>query len=97
MIGRSHGSIITGTNVLLRRASVASARTQRESTDFFDHSTTTAFAVAQCLLRHLVVGLAGAQRGVPPDGETSRLERLGKAARCRLILAVIGQKNVGQA
>ncbi len=41
MIGRSQGSIITGTSVPLRSASVASARTQREITDFFDHSTTT--------------------------------------------------------
>ncbi len=45
MIGRSQCSIITGRKVLLRSASVASARTQREPTDFLDHSTTTAFAV----------------------------------------------------
>ena len=45
MIGRSHASIITGISVLLRSASVASARTQRETTDLCDHSTTTALAV----------------------------------------------------
>ncbi len=44
MIGRLHGSIITGTRVLLSFARIASARTQRESTDFFDHRTTTALA-----------------------------------------------------
>ncbi len=44
MIGRSHGSIITGTSVLLRSPTVASARTQRDSTERFDHRTTTAFA-----------------------------------------------------
>ena len=44
MIGRSQGSIMQGTRVLLRSASVASARTQRLSTDFLDHSTTTALA-----------------------------------------------------
>ncbi len=44
MIGRLHGSIITGTSVLLSFACIASARTQRESTDFFDHRTTTALA-----------------------------------------------------
>ena len=44
MIGRSHASIITGTSVLQRSAIVASARTQRETTERGDHSTTTAFA-----------------------------------------------------
>src|SRR5437868_1926197 len=44
MIGRSQGSMVTGTSVLLRSARVASARTQRETTDFFDQSTTTALA-----------------------------------------------------
>ena len=44
MIGRSQGSIITGTSVLLRSAKVASARTQRETTERGDHSTTTALA-----------------------------------------------------
>ncbi|MEJ0007986.1 MAG: hypothetical protein WDM77_16880 [Steroidobacteraceae bacterium] len=38
------GSIITGTSVPLSCACVASARTQREETEFFDQSTTTAFA-----------------------------------------------------
>jgi hypothetical protein len=45
MIGRSQGSIVAGTRVRLRSASVASARTQRDVTDLFDHSTTTALAV----------------------------------------------------
>ena len=44
MIGRSHASIMHGTSVRFRSASVASARTQRDSTDFFDHKTTTALA-----------------------------------------------------
>jgi hypothetical protein len=44
MIGRSQGSIVAGTSVLLRSASVASARTQRLSTERGDQSTTTAFA-----------------------------------------------------
>ena len=44
MIGRSHGSIVTGTKVLHRSAIVASARTQRETTERGDHSTTTALA-----------------------------------------------------
>jgi hypothetical protein len=49
MIGRSHGSIMQGTSVLLRSAKVASARTQRDATDFFDHSTTTAFALRKAV------------------------------------------------
>ena len=44
MIGRSQASIITGMKVLLRSAMVASARTQRETTERGDHSTTTARA-----------------------------------------------------
>ncbi len=42
MMGRSQASIIAGTSVLLRSATVASARTHREATDFLDQSTTTA-------------------------------------------------------
>ena len=38
------GSIITGTSVPSPIRLVASARTQRDSTDVFDHSTTTALA-----------------------------------------------------
>ncbi|MEO7379510.1 MAG: hypothetical protein ABIV23_05515 [Sphingomicrobium sp.] len=44
MIGRSHGSMITGASFLRRSARVASARTQREITERGDHSTTTALA-----------------------------------------------------
>lgn len=44
MIGRSQGSIITGTRVLSRSASVASALTHRDCTEFFDHRTMTALA-----------------------------------------------------
>jgi len=43
MMGLSHGSISAGTSVLLPSAIVASARTHRDSTDFFDQSTTTTF------------------------------------------------------
>ena len=45
MIGRSQGSMVQGTRVLFRSASVASARTQRETTERGDQSTTTALAV----------------------------------------------------
>ena len=72
MIGRSHGSIMQGTRVLLRSASVASARTQRDTTDFFDHSTTTALAVRSAVLGHLVVGLTRPQADIPPDLEALR-------------------------
>ena len=44
MIGRSQASMITGTSVPRRSAMVASALTQRESTERGDHSTTTALA-----------------------------------------------------
>jgi hypothetical protein len=44
MIGRSHGSIMHGTNVPFLSATVASARTQRDTTERVDHNTTTAFA-----------------------------------------------------
>ena len=39
------GDIDPATNVLFRSASVASARTQRDSTEVLDHSTTTALAL----------------------------------------------------
>ncbi|HXQ17492.1 MAG TPA: hypothetical protein VN814_22980 [Caulobacteraceae bacterium] len=44
MIGRSQASIITGASVRMRSACAASARTQREATECFDHNTTTALA-----------------------------------------------------
>ncbi len=44
MIGRRHGSIITGSRQPLALACVASARTHRDFTEAFDQSTTTARA-----------------------------------------------------
>ena len=53
--------------------------------------------IAQRLLGDLVVGLAGTQRGVPPDVEALALEGFGKLPGSRLIVAVIRQEDVGQA
>jgi hypothetical protein len=44
MIGRSHGSIMQGTSIRSRSASVASAHTQRLCTEFLDQNTTTTLA-----------------------------------------------------
>ncbi len=47
------------------------------------------------LLGHLVVGLAGTQRGVPPDGETVLLEAVGEAPGHCLVITVVRQEDVG--
>ncbi len=49
----------------------------------------------QRLLGHLVVGFAGPERRIPPDVEPLRRECLGEAARDGLILAVVGEEDVG--
>jgi hypothetical protein len=54
------------------------------------------FCLAQRFLGDLIVGLARAQRRIPPDGQALGLEGLGKTPRNRLIVTGIGKKNVRQ-
>ena len=95
MIGKSQDSIRAGTSVRLRSASVASARTQRETTRFLRPKHNDRFGRLQRLFGHLVIGFARAQRDIPPDRKSLRLESFREALRRRLIIAVIREKDVG--
>ena len=89
MMGRSHFSMIAGTSLPLRSASVASARTQRDWTERGDHRTTTALAAFELALDDLVEGLAGLKRRVPPHAEPFVGEAFGEMPRRGPVLAAV--------
>ena len=94
MIGRSQCSNITGINVPWPSAAVASARTQREATDVFDHRTITALAARNAASITEFERLARTQGVVPPDIETLADKRVGKAARGGLVFTAVGYEDV---